>query len=154
MNIGKNYLIISLLRQNARETLTNISKKTKIPISTLYDKIKSKNEGTILRHTSLLNFGELGYFARANIMIRGRKEEKDILKEHLLNHFNVNSLYKINNGYDFLMECVFKNLKEVEDFIEKLESDYGIEETKIHYIIDDLKREEFMANPAFLDLVI
>ena len=46
----KDLKFITLLRQNSRETLTNISKKTKIPISTLYDKMQHYNNNFIKKY--------------------------------------------------------------------------------------------------------
>ena len=53
---NKDLLIISCLRENSRNNLTNISKMTGIPISTIFDWLK-KYEGSIIKkHTALLSF--------------------------------------------------------------------------------------------------
>ena len=137
--------LISELRENARETLTNISKKTKIPISTLYDKLKLNEASVILKHTTLLDFVKLGFNCRANVMLRTNRDEREKLGSYLKVHPSINNLYKINNGYDFLAEGVFENVKQMEDFLEELEKSFHLEEKKAHYIIEDIKREEFLA---------
>ena len=71
-------------------------------------------------------------------MLKVNKISRAEIKEFLVKHPNANSLYKINNGYDFLVEGVFKHLKDLEDFIELLDEKYTIEDTQVHYIIDDL----------------
>ena len=149
----KDILIISSLRNNARETLTNISKKTNVPISTIYDKLKSYEKSLIRKHTSLLDFNKLGFNARANIMIKVDRSVRDEIKDHLIKHQNINSVYKINNGFDFLIEGIFKNMKDLEDFMENLEDKFQIKNKQIHYIIDDIKRESFMGDPLTFDLV-
>jgi len=139
------YKLIAQLRKNARETLTNISKSIKMPISTIYDKLQAQEESVILKHTTLLDFAKLGFNCRANIMLRTGRDSREKLGSYLKAHPAVNNLYKINNGYDFLAEGIFTNVKELEDFLEELETKFELQEKKTHYIVEDLKREEFMS---------
>ncbi|MBN1792550.1 Lrp/AsnC family transcriptional regulator [Candidatus Woesearchaeota archaeon] len=137
-------VFLTHLRQNARATLTSISKKTKIPISTLYDKLRMHEGNLILKHTTLLDFSKLGYNCRANILLRTSRETRDKLCSYLKAHTSINNLFKINNGYDYMAEGIFENVKHMEDFMEELERAFKLEDKKAHYIIDDLKREDFL----------
>ncbi|MFH0979049.1 MAG: Lrp/AsnC family transcriptional regulator [Candidatus Woesearchaeota archaeon] len=148
----KELLIISLLRENARESLTNISKRTKIPISTIYEKLRNNYGNIIQRHVALIDFALLGYNVRANIMVSTQKDLRLQLKDYLVKQFEVNSVYKINNGFDYLVEGVFKDIREVEDFVERLEEQFKIDKKQINYIIEDLKRESFMADPKTVEM--
>jgi len=136
--------LIAYLRKNARQTLTEISKKTKIPISTLYDKLRVHEHTVILKHTSLLDFARLGFNCRANILFKAEREQRDKLGSYLKAHPAINNLYKINNGFDFLAEGVFTNVKDLEDFVDVIEKTFQIQEKKMHYVIEDMKREEFL----------
>lgn len=140
-------LLLSSLRANARETLTNISRKTNIPVSTIFDKLKAHENGTIKKHTSIVDFSLLGFGTRANIALKVNKEEKDELKKFLMKNASVNSFYRINNGYDYLIEAVFRNILEMEEFCEKIDENFRIKAKQVFYIIEDLKREEFLADP-------
>jgi len=143
-------LLLTFLRQDARQTLTKISRRTRIPISTLYDKLRQHEEKFILKHTTLIDFSKLGYNSRAKIMLSVPKDNRDKLRSFLKEHPSINSLFKINNGYDFLAEGVFENVKELEDFLEILEEKFGLNEKKVFYIIEDVKRESFLARPELL----
>ncbi len=145
-------IIMSMLRQNARETLTKMSKKSNIPVSTIYDKIKSHENGIIKKHTCIIDFSKLGFNTRASISLKVTKGKREEMKTYLVNHPNVNTIYKINNGFDYWIECIFRHIRDLEDFLENLEADYGIKK-QVFYIIDDIKREAFMADPELLDLV-
>jgi len=147
-------LFLTFLRQNARQTLTSISKKTKIPISTLYDKLKQHEKALILKHTTLVDFSKLGYNSRAKIMISSSKEDRDKLRGFLVSYPRINSLFKINNGYDFLAEGVFKNIKKLEEFLELLEEKFCIKDKKVFYIIDEVKRESFLSSPETVNQLI
>ena len=144
----KELLVITHLRQNARETLTRLSKKTGIPVSTIFDQLKRTD--VINKHTCLLNFSNLGFNTRANIMLKVNREDRERVKDYLVKDNNINTVYKTNNGFDFMMEGIFKHIKDLEDFMETLEENFPIKSKQVFYIIDDIKREEFMADPLFL----
>ncbi len=140
----KDLKILAYLRQDARMPLTNMSRKTGIPVSTIFDRIKGND--IILKHTSLLNFTKLGYNTRAHISLKANREDKEALREFLSKHESVNSLYKINNGFDFMIEGIFKQINDMESFLEMLESKFKIEGKQYYFIIEDLKKEAFMSN--------
>jgi DNA-binding Lrp family transcriptional regulator len=130
-----------------------MSRKTRIPVSTLYDKIKVHENELITKHTTLIEFGKLGFNTRAKIIIKVRKQDREELKNYLIKNPCLNSVYKINNGFDFLIEAIFRNIKEMEDFMEEMEEKFTIKSKQVFYIVDDLKREGFLSNPENIDLV-
>jgi len=153
--IGKRDLrIITRLRQNARESLTDMSKQTAIPISSIYDKIRHFSGAIIKKHTTLLDFSKLGFHARANIAIKASKHSRDALREYLVKSLNINSVCRTNNGYDFIAEGIFRHVKDMEDYLDKLEKKFDIEKKQLYYIIDDIKKEEFMNDEKLLDVVV
>ncbi len=148
----RDLLIVSNLRQNARQTLTRMSRKTRIPISTIYDRLKYHEEGLIKRHTSLLDFSKLGYATRATVLIKVSREQRDAIRDFLLKSSCVNTLMKINNDFDFFFEVIFKQIRELEDFIEEMEEQFKIRSKKVFYIIDELKREGFLSDPMLVGM--
>ncbi|MFO7711266.1 MAG: Lrp/AsnC family transcriptional regulator, partial [Candidatus Woesearchaeota archaeon] len=138
--------LLAHFRRNARETLTKISRKTSIPVSTIFDRLKEFENGIIRKHTALIDFNKLGYVTRANITLKFDKADRQKAAEYLHTHMNVNSLYKITNGFDYMAEVIFKNLFELEQFREDLEERFNLHKIDMHFIIDDIKREEFMAD--------
>jgi len=142
----KDMKILSHLRNDARMSLTSMSKKTSIPISTIFDKIKLLQDDIIKKHTTLLDFNKLGYSTRASIMIAVDREDKDAVKDYLNKHPSINSVYKVNNGYDFMVEGIFRQIKDMEDFLDKIDSKFQIKDKKSYFIIDELKRESFMTD--------
>jgi len=143
MNQEKERKLISYLRVNGRERLTKISKETGVPVSTLFDMLKKTDK--IIKHTCLADFSKLGYGIRATIILKTISNQRSELKNYLLKHFNTNSLWKINNGFDYMTEMIFRNICDLEYFIEDLENKFEIVECNIYYIIDDLAREIFMS---------
>ncbi len=141
-------LIISNLRRDARMSLTQMGRETRIPISTIFDKIRAFNEtGIIRKHTSIVNFDRLGFSTKALILFSTSRERRDELRDILTRDANVNNLFKLNNGWDFVAEVIFPGFKEVEDFLEGIEEKVSLNNKQIFYIIDELKREEYFYNP-------
>lgn len=95
-----------------------------------------------------MNFPELGYHTHAQVFLKvahheKSKELKEKMKTHLSFHNNVNTVYKVNNGWDFMIETVHKNIKELNDFLEELEEKYYLQDKEIHYLIEEVKKEGF-----------
>ena len=140
----KHFLLLSFLRENSREKLTTISRKTRIPISTLFDLLKELQESIIIKNTTLINFERLGYHTRAQIFLRVGQNNKEKLKQHLILNENVNNLFKINNGWDFLVETVHQIIQDLDKFLDKLNNNYALEDKQLNYLINDIKREGFL----------
>ncbi len=147
----KDLKIISHLRNNARMPLTKMSRETHIPVSTIFDRMKLHEEGLILKHTCLLDFSKLGYNTRANINLKVSREDKEALKDFLQKQNCINSIYRINNGFDFMIEGVFKQIKDMEEFLDKLEKEFKILDKKSYFIIEDLKRESFLSDHQLIN---
>ncbi|MEK6968027.1 MAG: Lrp/AsnC family transcriptional regulator [Nanoarchaeota archaeon] len=150
MVIKKDLMVISCLRQNARETLTQMSRRIRIPISTIYDRLKHQENNLIVKHTTLLDFAKLGFNTRVSLALKVKRESRTELEQFLSSHPSINSLYKINNGYDYLIDGVFRHMKDFQEFIEQMEENHPIIEKQIFYIVEDLRREAFLSEPANL----
>tara|TARA_Y100000310_G_C20378373_1_gene666867 strand:- start:191 stop:661 length:471 start_codon:yes stop_codon:yes gene_type:complete len=148
----KDIEIISHLRRNSREMLTKLSRKTGIPVSTIFDRLKLHNGKFIKKNTTLVDFQLLGFNSRAKIILKVDKLDRNELKNYLKGHININSLYRINNGYDFMFEAIFKNMKDLEDFISFLEEQYKIINKHIYYVIDNIKQEDFLSRDDATDI--
>ena len=133
--------ILTHLRANARKPLVKISEETGIPVSTIFDRLKAHNGDLIKKFTAILNFPKLGFNIRKKIIIKSNDKEK--LLKFLLEHKNVNSVFKVNNGYHFVIDCIFKEMKEWYSFKTELDN-YNIEDSKILDVTEEAKREDFL----------
>ena len=147
---AKDLLILTHFRKNSRISLTKLSKATKIPISTIFDRLKSNEDGIIIRHTSLIDFSKLGYNVKVQIALKAPKDKKEEIREFLLKNERINSVYRITNGYDFLVEGIFRGIVESEGFIEILQDRFDVKEIKPFFVIEDIMREKFMSDPQMV----
>lgn len=145
----KEILILSELRKNARQSLTEISRRTDIPVSTVFDKLLHLNKTIIRRNVSLFNFDKIGHLKVSFVIQQGKTD----LKEFLLNNSNVNSAYRVNKSDNLFIECLFRNLYEVELFKEKL-ADMEVKSTQEHHITEEIKREDFLTNENHIRMIL
>ncbi len=143
---------MSQFRRNARENLTKASRRTGIPVSTLYDRLKKYEGSLIKKHTTLLNFSALGFSLKVLMIIKVLPERKDSIMHHLEKHHRVNSLYKIANGYDIMLEGIFKDLREYQIFCESIDA-FSIQDRQDFFVIEDIKQEDFLANEEYLEIL-
>lgn len=147
----KDIILIANLRQNGRIPLTQLAKRTGIPPSTAFDRIKTNLNRAIKKFTALLAPEEFGYNAKAYVLLKANKLKKEELTNHLKFHPNVNGLWRINNGWNLMLECIFKNMKEVEDFVDELEKKFEIQNKEINYVIEEIKRETWLSDPNLIE---
>lgn len=142
----KDIQIISHLRKNAREKITDIARETHIPVTTIYDKVRMHDKGLFKRHVSLLDFSKLGYSIMSMIAVKAEKNKRFNLRDYLYNHKNVNSLYRVNEGFDFVLGCVFENSAQAEDFLDSLKAEHNVKEAMMFNVIDEVKKEGFLTH--------
>jgi len=140
----KDAKIIAMIRTNSRESLTVVSRRIQIPVSTIFDKLRKYKEKMITKFTALMDFQQLGYNARATVMIKANPTNKDQLMEYLMKHNNVNTLFKINNGFDFMIDIIFGNVRDLEQFVEDLDERFKMKTKIVYYVVEELMQEEFL----------
>lgn len=149
---NKELTVMRQLRANARETLTKMSRKTGIPVSTIYEWLRTFEQGVITKHTCLLNFAKLGYDLRVTMLLKTDSDKKDGVQSLLRTHHRVNTLLKINNGFDFFCEVLFKSMNELQEFVENLEK-AGVIARQEFYVLEEVCREVFLSSSEHTDLV-
>ena len=60
------------------------------------------------------------------------------------NRTTINNLFKINNGFDFMVETIHKDIKEYLNFIDELDEAFDITEKQEYQIINEIKKENFV----------
>jgi len=148
----KELLILTHLRADSRKSLAMISRETGIPISTIFDKVNKLGKSTISKYSPLLDFQKLGFGIKINFVLKAHDKKKQELKDFLLTNKNVNSILRLNNEFDFFIEMVFRDMKGLEEFSESLEK-FKIKKKKEFFIIEDLKKEEFLTKPEHIELL-
>ncbi|MBS3121890.1 Lrp/AsnC family transcriptional regulator [Candidatus Woesearchaeota archaeon] len=146
MITNKDVNLLSHLRTNARQKVTEISKSTGMPATTIYGRIKvHETSGLVKKHVALIDFSKLGYTTTSLIALKVEKEKREQLENYLSAHPNMNSLYRINYGHDFLVEMVFENMSRLQCFLDETEMKFSVEKPVFFNIINELKKEVFLS---------
>lgn len=148
----KDILLMTYFRRNARENLTQISRWTSIPVSTIFDKLREYEKGLIQRHTTLIDFKRLGFDIRVNILFKVAKDSRDEFREFLIGNENINSIYRVNSGYDYFVDAIFRDMSDLQRFMELLEQ-FKIEAKQELFILEDIKRESFLTEEIHAKLL-
>jgi Lrp/AsnC family leucine-responsive transcriptional regulator len=137
--------IISELRKNSRQTLTDISAKIKIPVTTLHMNIKRMESDKIIKkHTTLVDFSKFGYNSASSIIFKIERGDRQRFRDFALSNPSVNSAYEVDSGYDFMLEVIHKDQNELKLFLESVDDLFSIKEMKVFYLIKTLRKEEFL----------
>jgi DNA-binding Lrp family transcriptional regulator len=127
--------ILSELRKDARKKLTDISRTTGIPTSTVHERLRAyKKEG--LRLVTLLDYPQMRMPLQCWLLIKTRN--KYAVLEYLESSLFVNAILVVNNGVDFAVECVFSTLKQQHNTLEEL-GRFG--KVIVYPVIEELGRE-------------
>ena len=141
----KDKSIIGYLRKNSRSSLTELSKKTSIPISTLYNKLIAFRGNIIRKHTALLDFKALGFHTQILVFIKCPRLNTEDIQLSLVKSEHINSVFKLHDEFQFLVEGVFEHVADADDYLETLEQKYPGIERKVFYITKEIQRERFLA---------
>lgn len=133
--------LLKELRLNARESLSKISRRTQIPVSTLFDRTKKFENNIIKKFTALIDFEKIGYKIQAFQLIKiGKKDE---FERFIENEQSVNAVYKLHDSFDYLVEIICKDINGLQQFNEKIE-EFNIINKQSFLRTGELKREAFL----------
>ena len=143
-----NKRILAMLRQNSRRRSKEISTETKIPLKEVNAFMRNNN--CIKKNTAIVDFERIGYKIKLFLALSVSSMQKESVEEFLTKSLHANTIHKINNGYDFLAELIFKDMDESNNFIENLETRFRVYDKKEYYILETKKEQIFMTNHNFV----
>jgi DNA-binding Lrp family transcriptional regulator len=126
----KDLHIISLLRQDSRMPLTQIGRRTGLPVTTVFDRFQ-RLKGVVLRSTSLADFSMMGYPIRLWLLV-GQDLLRDAAKWPC-----VNTIYRLS-GERLLVECIFETNGKAHDFLETISE----EVITLINVVEDIVKEK------------
>lgn len=128
--------IIGILEKNSRVSNTKISKILGLSEAAIRKRIEKLKKMNIIKKFSIIvDYSLLGY----KIVIIGVDVEKnkilDVIK-NIPNIENIKALYTAIGDHDLLIEFVYKDKKEIDNFIDLLKKIDGIEKVCPAIIVD------------------
>lgn len=115
---SKDLKIIEILKNNAREPIKDIAKKTGIRPSTVHQRIQRLIKNKVIeKFTIRLNNKSMGENFIAFMLIKGTTS--DYITDKFLNTKNVKEVFGVTGEYDVMVKLKFKDVVEFNDFIIK-----------------------------------
>lgn len=136
--------ILSLLKQNAKNTASQISKKVGLSIPAVMERIRKLDEAKVInRYTVQLDHKKLGYNILAFIFVNIEKTENIQRFRDVVTQFSqVLECHHMAGEYDYLLKVVTTDTAELEDFLSNgLKSIAGVEKSNTLIALSTLKEE-------------
>lgn len=142
----KDEKVLEILKDNPKLTVSQIAKKTLIPITTVHNRIKKLEKLEIIKNYSLnLNYKKLGYDILAFILVSvsytlptGEKIKQEQLAK-TIKSIGAEEVYIVAGGTDILVKVRMHNIEELNDFvIKKLRDINGVDKTQTMIVLHEI----------------
>lgn len=121
---AKDKKILSELQKNARQSIAEIAKKTRLPRDVVVYRIKKLEQtGVIKSHHTMLNHQKLGYPLYVYVLFscyNTKPEEEIKFINYLKNHKKIIYVAKNSGKYDFSIGVCAYDYKEFDDIIREI----------------------------------
>lgn len=132
---SKDRLLIEELAQNSKQTTSELAKRTRIPITTVHNRIKKlEQERVITGYSVELDYEKLGLPIEAVILVsvayhNKQLNQEDVAKE--IKKLGAHEVLIITGEEDLLVRVRAKNVSSLNTFVtHKLRSVSGVDKTK------------------------
>ncbi len=142
----KDLAILSVLKENSKLSTQQISKQTRIPITTVHNRIKKlEKEGIIKGYTVILDNKKIGKPIAAYILVtvdykllKEIKKSQYELAQQLLMHPAVESSAMITGASDIIIKIRCGSIDELNEFVTVyLRNVEGVEKTQTAIVLNE-----------------
>lgn len=140
----KDLLVLEELKQNAKRTTSQISKRVNLPITTVHNRIKKLEKlGIITRYTVELDYKKLDKPIAAYVMVQviymlpsGIKVMQEDVAKEIKGLPGVELVELLTGGTDILVKVRVKDVDELNDFIiRKLRKIEGVDKVQTSVVL-------------------
>jgi Lrp/AsnC family transcriptional regulator for asnA, asnC and gidA len=133
--------IIQVLNKDARMPFTAIAEELNVSDATVRNRVrKMLKEGVIKRFNVLLDYHKLGRIIKAFIGLRVQPPKLKEVVGHLIGNPDVQVLYRTTGEVDLFVEVIFKDMEELNSFLESELNLDGVTGTIVNVVIGPYKR--------------
>ncbi len=134
-------LIIRSLSKDARKPFNEIAKELEVSDTTVRKRIKRMlQEGIIKQFNVLLDFHKIGRIIKAFIGIRIIPQKLNDVVKKLEENPDIQVLYRTTGNVDLFVEVIFRDMEELNQFLETELNMEGIASTEVNLVIGPYKR--------------
>jgi Lrp/AsnC family transcriptional regulator for asnA, asnC and gidA len=134
--------ILKLLRENARMSYLEMSRRTGIADATIQHRLKRMRKKGLIKFTVIVGPEASGYQVMAIMLVQTDTEKHDEAKQALAKLPEVTEVYGMLGEHDLLIKVWAKNLEELNRTInDKIRSIEGIEDLAEMVMVERVKEE-------------
>ena len=142
----KDEAILAILKENAKLSTQQIAKRTRIPITTVHNRVKKLEKGGVIKgYTVVLDNKKIGKPLAAFILVtvdykrlKEMKRSQYELAQQLLRHPAVESSAMITGASDIIIKLRARNIDELNDFVTiYLRNVEGVEKTQTAIVLNE-----------------
>ena len=135
--------IINVLNENARKSFREISRKLKVSLTTVANRVKKlENEGIIKGYIPLINLDKLGYDLLTIIGVRISHGKLMEIEQKISKDPHVYEIYDTTGDWDSIIIARFKGRDELNTFIKKVLAEEFVERTMTVLVLNVVKDEK------------
>lgn len=131
------YQILCKLKENARQTASEISKEIHLSVSTVIDRIhKMESFGIIDSYTVITNDHKIGNDVTALMEISlEHPRYNEPFTENIKKNPNIISCYYLTGEFDYLLKIACKSSEHLEQIHHWIKDQKGVRQTRTHYVL-------------------
>lgn len=134
--------IIELLKENGRATASDISRRVKLSVPAVSERMRRLEEsGIIKEYTVRISREDLGYRLLAIIFVNiGQTGNIQGFRNTIVKYPEVIECHHMAGEYDYMLKVLLKDTSELEEFISrKLKSIKGVDKSNTQVVLSTIK---------------
>ena len=133
--------IIRSLTRNARKPFRTIAQELDVSDATIRKRVKRlQRDGVIRAFNLMVDYDKMGQFIKAFIGLKLNPLYLTEIVEALKNHPDVQVMYRTTGSWDLFIEVIYKDMRELNWFLEKKLVMEGILDSEVNVVIGPYKR--------------
>ena len=133
--------IIQVLNRDARRPFNAIAEELAVSDATVRKRVRRMlDEGVIQRFNVVLDYHKLGRIIKAFIGLSVQPPKLKGIVDHLFENPDVQVLYRTTGEVDLFVEVIFKDMEELNSFLETELNLDGVTGTVVNIVIGPYKR--------------
>ena len=135
--------ILKFLNKNARTSYLHMAQEAGVSTTAINSAMKKlENSEVIKGYVPIIDLESIGFGLVVLIALRVNQGGDLPLQKRLNKYDEVRSVYKITGEWDYILVCIFKDLKELEDFLINQLSLPQVERVITHIVLNTVKDEK------------
>lgn len=134
--------ILNVLLDNSRLSYRQIAKKIDVSVATVMNRVNQLEKQKIIKnYTTRIDYERIGYDIEVIFEIRIAKGKLFEVEEKIANNPNVFAVYDTTGDFDAAILARFKNRRQMDNFLKKLQTYPFVERTMTKVILNTIKEK-------------